>query len=162
MCGSGATGEVAFVTSDNEKGVMNPWYWLLVSFPPELLRGLGAGLALGQVRAGWRTSVTMRENLIARVKRAPAGWAGWRAAGRVDGRPTADLRTKILDFRGFDSSRILILRAGILMSIGSFSEMLSQQILAGNLLEGDWAYHRHRRTSRAQCCSDWLFFVCLA
>ena len=29
-----------------------------------------------------------------------------------------NLRTKILDFRGFDSSRILILRGGILTSIG--------------------------------------------
>ena len=29
---------------------------------------------------------------------------------------TANLRTKILDVRGFDSSRILILRGGILMS----------------------------------------------
>ena len=28
---------------------------------------------------------------------------------------TANLRTKILDFRGFDSGRILILRGGILM-----------------------------------------------
>ena len=34
----------------------------------------------------------------------------------------ANLRssTKILDFRGFDSSRILVLRGGILMSIGDF------------------------------------------
>ena len=32
---------------------------------------------------------------------------------------TANLRTEILDFRGFDSSRVLILRGGILMSIGS-------------------------------------------
>ena len=31
---------------------------------------------------------------------------------------SANLRTKILDFRGFDSSRILVLRGGILMSIG--------------------------------------------
>ena len=39
--------------------------------------------------------------------------------------------TKILGFRGFDSSIILILRGGILMSIGSFPEMSSQQILEG-------------------------------
>ena len=32
---------------------------------------------------------------------------------------TANLRTQILDFRGFDSNIILILRAGILMSIGN-------------------------------------------
>ena len=36
---------------------------------------------------------------------------------------TANLRTKILDFRGFDSSRILIVRGGILMSIGDFPEI---------------------------------------
>ena len=47
-----------------------------------------------------------------------------------------NLRTKILDFRGFDSSRILSLRGGILMSLGHFPEMLSQRILAGILLVG--------------------------
>ena len=31
---------------------------------------------------------------------------------------TANLRAKILDFRGYDSSRILFSRGGILMSIG--------------------------------------------
>ena len=41
----------------------------------------------------------------------------------------ANLRTKILDFRGCDSSVILISRGGILMSIGNFPETLSQQIL---------------------------------
>ena len=33
---------------------------------------------------------------------------------------TANLRTKVLDIRGFDSSRVLVLRGGILMSIGNF------------------------------------------
>ena len=47
---------------------------------------------------------------------------------------TANLCTKILDFRGFDSSIILISRGGILMSIGAFPEMLSQRILLGRLL----------------------------
>ena len=42
---------------------------------------------------------------------------------------TANLRTTILDFRGLDSSRILIPRGGILMSIGNFRKMLSQAIL---------------------------------
>ena len=51
-------------------------------------------------------------------------------------RGAADLRTKITDFRGFDSSRILILRGGILMSIGNSPEMLSQQILVGIILIG--------------------------
>ena len=35
----------------------------------------------------------------------------------------ANLRTKILDFRGSDSSILLIIRGGILMSIGSFPEI---------------------------------------
>ena len=49
---------------------------------------------------------------------------------------TANLCTKLLDFRGFDSNIILILRGGILMSIGDFPESLSQAILAGILLVG--------------------------
>ena len=49
---------------------------------------------------------------------------------------TANLRTKILDFGGFDSSRIFSLRVGILMSIGDFPESLSQAILAGVILVG--------------------------
>ena len=49
---------------------------------------------------------------------------------------TANLRTKILDFRGFDSSIILILRGGILRSLGNFPETVSQQILVGIILAG--------------------------
>ena len=49
---------------------------------------------------------------------------------------TANPRTKILDLRGFDSSRIFSLTGGILMSIGNFPESLSQQILAGIFLVG--------------------------
>ena len=49
---------------------------------------------------------------------------------------TANLRTKTLGFRGFDSSTILILRGGILMSIGFFLESLSQAILVGIILVG--------------------------
>ena len=49
---------------------------------------------------------------------------------------TANLRTKILDCRGLDSSRILSSRGGSLMSIGNFPEVLSQQILAGIILVG--------------------------
>ena len=44
---------------------------------------------------------------------------------------TANLCTKILDFRWFDSSISLNLWGGILMSIGDFLEILSQAILAG-------------------------------
>ena len=39
-----------------------------------------------------------------------------------------------MDFRGFDSNIILILRDGILMSIGHFPECLSQAILVGIIL----------------------------
>ena len=49
---------------------------------------------------------------------------------------TANLRTEILDLRGFDSSGILISRGGILMYKGNFPESLSQQILAGIILAG--------------------------
>ena len=46
------------------------------------------------------------------------------------------LPVTLLDFRGFDSSRIWILRGGILMSVGNFSEGLSQRISVGRLLAG--------------------------
>ena len=49
---------------------------------------------------------------------------------------TASLRTKIMDFGGFDTSRILSVRGGILMSKGNFPESLSQGILVGILLVG--------------------------
>ena len=58
-------------------------------------------------------------------------------AGRSrSGLDTANLRTKIVDFRGFDSSIILILRGGIPRPMGSFPESLSQAILAGISLAG--------------------------
>ena len=41
-----------------------------------------------------------------------------------------------MDFRGFDSSIILIQRGGILMSIGDLPECLSQAILVGIMLVG--------------------------
>ena len=50
--------------------------------------------------------------------------------------PTANLRTIIMDLGGFDSSMILILRVGILMSIGDFPESLRQAILVGIMLLG--------------------------
>ena len=58
----------------------------------------------------------------------------WPARPRSPG--TANLRTKNLDFRGFDSSIILILRGGILRSVRIFLESLSQQILAGIISAG--------------------------
>ena len=44
---------------------------------------------------------------------------------------TANLRIKILDFRGVDSILILISRCGIPWPIGAFPESLSQRILVG-------------------------------
>ena len=49
---------------------------------------------------------------------------------------TPNLPTNIVDFRGVDSSTILILRGGILMSIGDFPESLSQAMLVGTMLVG--------------------------
>ena len=61
----------------------------------------------------------------------------WSAASaRAAARRTANLQSKMLDFGGFDSVIILILRSGILMSIGSFPESLSQAILVGIILAG--------------------------
>ena len=47
---------------------------------------------------------------------------------------TPNLPTSIMDFRGFDSSIILLLRGGIPRPIGNFPEDLSQAILAGAML----------------------------
>ena len=52
----------------------------------------------------------------------------------------ANLRTKILGFGGFDPSRVLILRGGVLMSTGTSLELLSQAILVGMIL------HTHTHT----------------
>ena len=49
---------------------------------------------------------------------------------------TANLRAMILDFRGFDSSRILNSRGGIVRSIGHFPDSLSQAVLVGIVLIG--------------------------
>ena len=58
---------------------------------------------------------------------------------------TANLRTKILDFRGFDSSsRISIPRGGIPMSMGNFLEGSSQRILAGIKLRRETGRARRR------------------
>ena len=48
----------------------------------------------------------------------------------------ANLHTKILDFRGFDSSIILILRGGVPRAIGKYPESLGQAILVGISLVG--------------------------
>ena len=41
-----------------------------------------------------------------------------------------------MDFRGFDSSIILILRGGIPRPIGDFPQSLSQAVLVGEMLVG--------------------------
>ena len=46
---------------------------------------------------------------------------------------TANLSTKILDSRGFDSSRILVLRGGILMTIGNSWKFESRNLSRDNL-----------------------------
>ena len=51
-------------------------------------------------------------------------------------RATANLLTNILDFRGFDSSKILILWVGIPRSIGNSPEVLSRRILVGIVFAG--------------------------
>ena len=62
------------------------------------------------------------------------------AAGHVHGlqgpASTANLRTEMLDFGGFDSSIILTLRGGIPRPLGNFLESLSQAILVGITLVG--------------------------
>ena len=47
---------------------------------------------------------------------------------------SANLRTNIMEFRGFDSSVILILRGLIPRPIGDFPEDLSQAMLVGIML----------------------------
>ena len=49
---------------------------------------------------------------------------------------TPNLPTNIVDFRGFDSSIILILMGGILRPIEDFPETLSQALLVGIMLVG--------------------------
>ena len=66
------------------------------------------------------------------------------------GTATANLRTKILDFGGFDSSRILILRGGILMSMGNSPGISSQGILVGTILVG-------RLGVRTRCCAFYSY-----
>ena len=60
----------------------------------------------------------------------------WRKAARLSGRVTANLPTNIVDFGGFDSSIILILRGGIPRPIVNFPEGLSQAMLVGVMLVG--------------------------
>ena len=61
-----------------------------------------------------------------------------------------NLPTNIMDFRGFDSSIILMLRGGILMSKGDFLESLSQAIFAGIMLVGRLGAKGNRRPRGAR------------
>ena len=49
---------------------------------------------------------------------------------------------------GFDSSRILIVRGGMFMSLGSFPESLNQGILVGIILAGRLGVGKWRRGGR--------------
>ena len=49
---------------------------------------------------------------------------------------TGDFRAKILNFGGFDSSRILSVRGGLPRPVGNFPESLSPAILGGIILVG--------------------------
>ena len=62
---------------------------------------------------------------------------------------TANLQIRILDFGGFDSSRIFILRVGILMSIGNFPENIeSTNLNRGQSQKRDLG-GTHRRPPRS-------------
>ena len=82
------------------------------------------------------------------------------------------VRTEILDFAGFDSSRILVLRGGIPRHTGNFPESVSQQILAGIISVGrllarrriplaaqtrpstaDWRWRAARRRRPTRTCT---------
>ena len=66
---------------------------------------------------------------------------------------TTNFCTQILDFGGFDSSIIFIVRAGTLMPIRDFPESLSQGILVGIILErrlGVSSAHRSKEAGEAR------------
>ena len=70
---------------------------------------------------------TRRLQMVGRAsKSSNTQWQDRNGRAGDENDDTANLRTTILDFRGFDSSRISILRGGIPMSIGHFPESLSQ------------------------------------
>ena len=67
----------------------------------------------------------------------------------------ANVRTKILEFRGFDSSIILILRHGVPRLVRNFPEMLSQAVLVGVISVGRLGVG-HRGISQARASADFL------
>ena len=66
----------------------------------------------------------------------------------------ANILTKILEFRGFDSSIILISRGRIIKSIGNFPEGLNQRILVGITLVGRLGVSRESPPRRARSLSS--------
>ena len=95
--------------------------------------------------------------------RAESGHTGnWQGDCWQRGRPyrQSPYCTEILNFRRFDSSRILIVRGGILMSTGISLEIFSQRILAGKFLPGRFGaagtpvYQTSSSTSRWKLCQQ--------
>ena len=66
---------------------------------------------------------------------------------------TANLCTKILDFRGFEPSIILSLRFEIPRPKGNLQEFLSQQILVGRFLVGRLGVKISAVTAYVMCVS---------
>ena len=97
---------------------------------PELPSGIGGleGVLEGRQRS-WSPATGTCRLRRARLADNPGRVSAARSC-------TTSLRTKILDFRGFDSSIILKLRGGILMSTGNIPEIVSQQIFVGIILVG--------------------------
>ena len=89
---------------------------------------------------GWRTG-WLPARLVVKLSQSMLGSVAFRPQAGFTFPSTANLRAKILDFRGFDSSGILIFRGGILISAGTFPEMLSQQIVVGIILVGRLGAH---------------------
>ena len=69
-------------------------------------------------------------------RKPPFDKPGIRGPQALSSSPTAGLRTKVLDFGGFDSNRILISRDGIPRPIRNFPDFMSQAILVGVVLVG--------------------------
>ena len=79
------------------------------------------------------------------------------AGGRYR-KPTANPSAKIVDFRGLDSSTILILLGGIPRPIGDFPESLTQAMLVGTMLVGglgvQQAWPQNLIRQHAQNCDE--------
>ena len=98
-------------------------------------RGWGAFSAAGLTGQGSPTRSVFSQTPVSLLKEEILVGASARGRFRAMGRP---LRrgSPCYDFRGFDSSGILILRGGIPSPIGNFPESLSQAILVGVILVG--------------------------